>query len=50
MMKLDFIDPHIVYNDPRKLKSLKEETRENIMMFFEMHRKKKTIVFPYNFL
>lgn len=46
---IGFIDPNIIFNDPKKLKSLKEETEDNIKMFLEMHRNKKSIIFPYIF-
>ena len=46
---IGFIDPHIVFKNPKPQPTWKAETEANIKMFLEKQHDKKCILFPYNF-
>jgi hypothetical protein len=46
---IGFIDPHVVFKDPKLQPTWYSETVANIKMFLEKQHDKKVILFPYNF-
>lgn len=46
-----FIDPHVVYKPPARhmWKNWLRTTQSNLLIYFENHRNKRRVLFPYNF-